>query len=88
MTKVSNIMVEWLTLLLRIQEVLDSNLGLKTSYPERFFMALLSPSRLMPGQYFKISPQLLPITFFQIHHSPTAFSFDAIFTEKASVNKQ
>jgi hypothetical protein len=33
-TSTPNIMVEWLALLLYIQKILDSNLGLKTGYPD------------------------------------------------------
>jgi hypothetical protein len=33
---IPNIVVEWLTLLLRIWEVLDSNLGLQTGYHKVF----------------------------------------------------
>jgi hypothetical protein len=32
--RVSNVVVEWLALLLRIQEVPGSNLGQETDYPE------------------------------------------------------
>jgi hypothetical protein len=34
-----NIVIEWLTLLLCIQEVLSSDLGLETGYPDRGFCA-------------------------------------------------
>jgi hypothetical protein len=36
--KLPNIMVEQLTLLLHIQEVLGSNHGPETDYPDRFFL--------------------------------------------------
>jgi hypothetical protein len=45
-----NVVVERLALLLHIQEVLGSNLGLETGYPDsRFFVVFLSPSRQIPG---------------------------------------
>jgi hypothetical protein len=45
-----NVVVEWLTLLLRIREVLGSNLspGDRLSWL-RFFVVFLSPSTRMPG---------------------------------------
>jgi hypothetical protein len=33
-THILNVVVEWLTLLLRIQQVPGSNLGLETGYPD------------------------------------------------------
>jgi hypothetical protein len=42
-----NIAVEWLALLLR--EVTGSDLGPDISYPGRFFMVFLCPSKPMPG---------------------------------------
>jgi hypothetical protein len=41
-----NVMVEWLTRMLRIREVLGLNLDLETSFPE-VFVLFLSPSRQM-----------------------------------------
>jgi hypothetical protein len=46
--KRQNVVVEWLTLLLRIQEVPGSNLDSEACYPE-FFVVFLSPSRRMRG---------------------------------------
>jgi hypothetical protein len=43
-----NVVIEWLTLLLRIWEVPSSNLGSETGYPE-FLAFFLCPSRGMPG---------------------------------------
>jgi hypothetical protein len=48
LTITPNVMVEWLTFLLRIREVLGSNLGPETGYPERF-VVFLYPSRRTPG---------------------------------------
>jgi hypothetical protein len=44
----TNVVVEWLALLLRFQEVSVSNFGPETGITI-LFMVLLSPSRLMPG---------------------------------------
>jgi hypothetical protein len=44
-----NVVVEWLTHLLRIRDVPGSNLGTETSYPELNFVVFLSPSRQIPG---------------------------------------
>jgi hypothetical protein len=41
-----NIVVEWLALL--FQEVMGSNLGVKTGYSDRFFVVFLSSLRQMP----------------------------------------
>jgi hypothetical protein len=42
-------LIEWLTLLLHIWEILSSNLGPETGYPDlRFFVVFLSPSKQMP----------------------------------------
>jgi hypothetical protein len=46
--------IEWLTLLLRIQDISRSNLGPDTGYPERVFVAFLSLSRQMPGVRFQV----------------------------------
>jgi hypothetical protein len=51
-SEISNVLLEWLTPLLRIREVLGSNLG-----PEvltEVSVVFLSPSRHMPGQYLKL----------------------------------
>jgi hypothetical protein len=42
---IPNVMVERLTLLVCIQQVPGSNLGLETSYPNRFFVGFLGPSK-------------------------------------------
>jgi hypothetical protein len=74
-----NVVVEWLTLLLRILRVLGSNLGTETGYPElRFFIVFLSPSRKIPGLYLKIRPRPLSSTPFPIHYSPVILLLGAI----------
>jgi hypothetical protein len=46
----SNVMVERLTILLRIREVPDSNFGQEISYPDmNIFVVFLSPSKQMLG---------------------------------------
>jgi hypothetical protein len=44
-----NVVVERLTLLLRIIEAPGSNTSLDTCYPERFFVVLILPSRKIQG---------------------------------------
>jgi hypothetical protein len=44
-----NVVVQWLTILLRIREVPGSDLEPGTGYHDRDFMVFLSPSRKMPG---------------------------------------
>jgi hypothetical protein len=44
-----NVVVEWLTLLLRIREVPGSNLGPDTGYPDRVFVIFLSLEGKMLG---------------------------------------
>jgi hypothetical protein len=48
-----NIVVEWLTLLLRIQEVVGSNLGAEAIYPEGF---LGFPLSLQANAYDRLLP--------------------------------
>jgi hypothetical protein len=64
---ITNVLVEWLTLLLTIREVPGSNLGRETGYPD-FFLVLLSPSRLILGLYLIIFPRPLPSNSFLICH--------------------
>jgi hypothetical protein len=88
--QISHVVVEWLTLLLRIWEIprLDS----RPRWPSiliEVFVVFISPSRRMPGEYLKISSRPLPTKSFPIHHhslilSPTPYS---LVTEKASLNK-
>jgi hypothetical protein len=84
----TNVVVEWLTLLFRIREVPGWNLGPETDYPEAFrrFPQSLQANA---GKTTSFRPQPLPPTFFPINHSRTTPSFDAIqrVTEKASLNK-
>jgi hypothetical protein len=49
LTSIPSVVVEWLTLLLRIREVPASDVGPETSYPDRFSVAFLSPFRHMSG---------------------------------------
>jgi hypothetical protein len=44
-----NVVVKWLTLLLRIREVPFSNLDMETGYSDRLFVVSFSPSRKIPG---------------------------------------
>jgi hypothetical protein len=62
-TQSPNVVVEWLTLLLRIREVPDSNMGLKTGYPGRFlvfFQSFQGNAGIVP--YVRSRP-FLPHTF-------------------------
>jgi hypothetical protein len=51
-----DVSAEWLTILLRFQEVPGSNLGSEPVIltEVRFFVIFLSPSRQIPGQYKKL----------------------------------
>jgi hypothetical protein len=51
---ISNLAIELVTLLFRIRKVPQSNLGQESGDYE-VFVVLLSPSRQMPGYYFKLS---------------------------------
>jgi hypothetical protein len=44
----SNVVVEWLKLLLRFREVPGSHLGPEMGYPDMFFMVFLSSYRQIP----------------------------------------
>jgi hypothetical protein len=44
-----SVVVEWIALLVRIRKVPVSNVGPTTSYPDKFFVVSLSPSREMLG---------------------------------------
>jgi hypothetical protein len=46
---VPNVAVEWLALLLGIRDVPRLDLGQKTGYPDRFFVAFLSPCYSVSG---------------------------------------
>jgi hypothetical protein len=49
----TNVVVEWLTLLVRIREIKGSNPGPSTGYPNAFSWSFLP--RKMSGQYLKFS---------------------------------
>jgi hypothetical protein len=74
-----NVVVEWLTLLLRIREVPGSNLDLETGYPHcdfRGFPQFLQANvRIVP----QMRPRPLSSTHIPIHHLPIILLFDVIF---------
>jgi hypothetical protein len=76
-----NIVVEWLTFLLRIREVSGSNLGPQTGYPNYGFRGFSSLSKRILGWYLQIWPQPLPSKSFPIHHALVILSFDTIYQE-------
>jgi hypothetical protein len=83
----TNVVVEWLTLLFRIREVPGWNLSPETGYPEAF-RRFAQSLQANAGKTTSFRPQPLPPTFFPINHSRTTPSFDAIrVTEKTSLNK-
>jgi hypothetical protein len=47
-------MVEWLTLLLHIREILGSNLGLESGYSDRFFVVSSVPPGECQGSSLKL----------------------------------
>jgi hypothetical protein len=66
-----NVVVEWLTRLLRIREVPGSNLGPDTGYTDRFFVVFVSPSRQVLGWYLKLGhDRFLPHNFKLIYLLP------------------
>jgi hypothetical protein len=70
--------VEWLSLLIRIKEVSDSNFGLETGYPYWILSWFFSVS---PGTAMIVSevrPPPLPFTSLPIHHLPVILFFDGI----------
>jgi hypothetical protein len=74
-----SVMVEWLTLLLRIREVPSSKLGPMTGYLDWGFSWFYSaPEGKILGKYFKIRPRPLTLNTFSNHNSPITSSFDAI----------
>jgi hypothetical protein len=85
-SEISNVLLEWLTPLLRIREVVGSNLG-----PEvltEVSVVFLSPSRHTPGQYLKLGHD----RFFHILFISSLFitiSFGSVYyvTEKTPLNK-
>jgi hypothetical protein len=63
-----NIVVEWLTLMLRIREVHRSNLGSETDYIVRGFGLFLSVPPAYSGIVLYIRPRPLPSKCFPIHN--------------------
>jgi hypothetical protein len=73
----SNVVVEWLTILLRIWEVPGSNL--ETGYPCWGFSWFFSvPTGEFRISTLKLGPRSLAFKSFPNHHSPISLSFDAI----------
>jgi hypothetical protein len=66
-----NVMVEWLTLLLRIRKVPGSNLGQETSSDEVFVVVLSHSMEILSST--KISPQPLFSHSFQSITHPSSF---------------
>jgi hypothetical protein len=66
-------MVEWLTLMLHIWEVLDPNLGPEIGYPDQWFlMVFLSSFRQMLGCAFKLGHE---------HFLPHPFQFNIYLSD-------
>jgi hypothetical protein len=84
-----NAVVEWLTRLLRILEVPDSNIGPKNRLFWWGFVVLLSPSKQMPGEYLKLGHYRFIPHYFQffIHLSSPHPTWCNLNSEKASLNK-
>jgi hypothetical protein len=72
-----NVVVEWLTLLLRILEVPGSYLGPETGYPDCVFRGFLQSLQANAGIVYQNRTLRLPSISFPIRHSLTAFLFHA-----------
>jgi hypothetical protein len=85
-----NVVVERLTLLLRIRVVPGPNLGPKTGYIDWRFSLFSSvpPRELRDSTYLKIRQRPLPSISLPIHNLRITLSFNTIYslTEKASLN--
>jgi hypothetical protein len=81
-----DVVLEWLTLLLRFWEVLSSNLGPETGYPDCFFFhGFSSPSRCRDNTLKLGHDRFLPNPFqFIIQLSPYNSRYTVLVTEKAS----
>jgi hypothetical protein len=81
---------EWLTLLLRIREILGLNLGPKIDYPNQgFFRDFHQSLQTNPAIDPQIRPQPLPSTFFPILHFVTFLPFHAtVWTSDNAVKPQ
>jgi hypothetical protein len=80
---ISAVAIEFIALLLRIQEVLDSTLDPETAHPHWRFLLASSASQEIAeivGKA-KIRPRPFPSTFFQIQCSPIILPFYAIESE-------
>jgi hypothetical protein len=73
-----NVVVKWLTLLLRSWEVLNSNLGLETSYLGTDFHGFPQSLQVNSGKIPYIRPCPLASKSFPVHHLPVILSFNAI----------
>jgi hypothetical protein len=69
--------MSWLTLLLRIREVMGSNLGPKTGYPDYVWCGFPQSFQANAGILAQIRPRRLPSTSFTIHHSRIILPFDS-----------
>jgi hypothetical protein len=69
--------MSWLTLLLRIREVMGSNLGPKTGYPDYVWCGFPQSFQANSGILAQIRPRPLPSTSFTIHHSRIILPFDS-----------
>jgi hypothetical protein len=77
--RLPNAVGDWLTFLLRIRQVLGSNLDPHAGYSD-CFRGFLSPSRKIPGHYLTVRPRPLHSTSFPIHLH-IILSFDATYSE-------
>jgi hypothetical protein len=84
-----NVVVEYLTLLLRIREVLASNLGPESGYWLKFFVVFISPCRQILELYLQLGHgRFLPNLFQFIIHISTLHSTLYILSYwKTSLNK-
>jgi hypothetical protein len=85
-----NVVVEWLTPLLRIREVPGSNPGTETGYPDEGFSWLSSvpPGKFQDSNFKLVHDRFLPHPLqFIIHISSFIPSYIVCVTEKASLNK-
>jgi hypothetical protein len=73
--KTPDIVVEWLTLLLRIPEFPGSNLGPETGYLEVFRRGFPQSVQANAGVVLTIRPRPLPSKSFTIHNSLITLSF-------------
>jgi hypothetical protein len=72
-----NIVVEWLTLLLRVREVLDRRPAILSEVFHEFPQSLKANA----GTVNKIRPRQILSTSFPFLHSSIILSFDAVYSE-------